>query len=297
MMKFVAALLVAFVSSGLIAQTTSAPIIIGETLTIKSKTLGELRTINVYLPPAYAEKNRKFPVLYLIDGGLDQDFMHIVGSAHLGAIWARSRSVIIVGVETKDRRRELVGPTSDPALLKQYPTAGSSAKFRAFLRDEVKLLIAAKYRVSGDDAVIGESLAGLFIVETYLREPSLFGGYAAISPSMWWDKEKLSTEAATLLSKSGQKTPPLYVNIANEGAEMQTGLDRLMAALAQKSSWCYAPKPALTHATIYHSTAPEALQFLFPTPVEQDPQSGFEIECAKQGQNMRPAGAEREASE
>lgn len=261
----------------------AGPITIGETVTIESKALNEERKVNVYLPAAYQKSDQRFPVLYLIDGGLDQDFLHIAGSSHLGSIWARSQSVIIVGVETKDRRKELVGPTYDPAQLKQYPTAGSSARFRQFLRDEVKPLIAAKYRISGDDAVMGESLAGLFIIETYLREPSLFDRYAAISPSMWWDKEKLSLEAATLVAERSPASRPLYVNIANEGAEMQSGLDRLLTALAQQSSWCYVPQPAMTHATIYHSTAPEALQFLFPTPVEQDPQSGFGIKCAKKG--------------
>ena len=44
-------------------------------------------------------------------------------------------------------------------------------------------------------------------------------------------------------------------------------------------TWCYAPHQQLTHATIYHSVSPEALQYLFPTPVEQDPQSGFDIAC------------------
>ncbi len=283
MMRFIASVLLALISSAAMTKDEAAPIVIGETLTIRSAALNEARTINIYLPPGFAEPGRKFPVLYLIDGGIDQDFLHIAGSAHLGSIWARSRSVIIVGVETKDRRKELVGPTSDPALLKQYPTAGSSAAFRQFLRDEVKPLIAEKYPISGDDAVIGESLAGLFIVETYLREPSLFGRYAAISPSLWWDKEKLSFEAATLVAERSPASRPLYVNIANEGGEMQSGLDRLLTALAQQSGWCYVPQPAMTHATIYHSTAPEVLQFLFPTPVEQDPQSGFDIKCTKKG--------------
>ena len=50
-----------------------------------------------------------------------------------------------------------------------------------------------------EDAVIGESLAGLFIVETYLREPALFDRYAAVSPSLWWDGQALSREAVALL--------------------------------------------------------------------------------------------------
>ena len=80
-----------------------------------------------------------------------------------------------------------------------------------------------------------------------------------------------------------QKPHRLYLTIANEGREMQIGVDRLVSALnadpREGRAWCYAPHPDLTHATIYHSVSPEALQFLFPTAVEQDPKSGFDLSC------------------
>lgn len=34
---------------------------------------------------------------------------------------------------------------------------------------------------------MGESLAGLFIVETLLAEPVLFDHYVALDPSVWWN--------------------------------------------------------------------------------------------------------------
>lgn len=52
---------------------------LGETFAIASKILGEQRTINVYLPPDYA-KGGTFPVLYMPDGGIDEDFPHVVGA-------------------------------------------------------------------------------------------------------------------------------------------------------------------------------------------------------------------------
>lgn len=265
------------------AAAQVSPIAIGQSHSVVSRHLGDARRINIYLPPGYeAASEQRYPVLYLIDGGLDQDFLHVVGSSHLGALWGRSQPVIVVGVETKDRRRELVGPTADPELLKKYPTAGQSAAFRAFLRDEVKPLVARSYRVSGEDAVIGESLAGLFIVETWLREPALFDRYAAISPSLWWDKEALSREAASLLAKTRAERPALYLTIANEGTEMQAGMDRLMALLSGQPlhRWCYAPRPQTTHATIYHGVVPEALQYLFPTAVAPAAETGFLLSCS-----------------
>lgn len=265
------------------AAAQPVPISIGETHKIASKPLAQDRVVNVYLPSGYGTSGKSYPVLYLIDGGLDQDFLHIIGTTALGALWARSQDVIVVGIATKDRRRELTGPTQDAALLKQYPTAGQSALFRAFIRDELMPLVAKSYRTSGETGVIGESLAGLFIVETYLAEPDLFDHYAAISPSLWWDDQRLAKASGAQLAKPSAKPHRLYLTIANEGAEMQQGIDRLVAALAgspkDRGSWCYAPHQQFTHATIYHSVSPEALQYLFPTGVEQDPQSGFDIAC------------------
>jgi predicted alpha/beta superfamily hydrolase len=257
------------------------PITIGTSLTIASKPLGESRRVNVVLPASYAKATGKqFPVLYLIDGGVDQDLLNVAGVALNGGIWGRSADAIIVGIETKDRRRELVGPTGDPELLKKYPTAGSSAAFRAFIRDEVKPLIERNYRTSGQDAVIGESLAGLFIVETYMAEPALFDGYAAIDPSLWWDKEALSKLAATKIG-ARQKSRPLYIAIAKEQSEEPAAVSRVIAAVrADGARLCFNPRPDLTHATIYQQLSPQALQFLLP-PAEAPPAAfGFEVSCS-----------------
>lgn len=262
------------------ATLRQRPITIGEELTIASSTLGEDRRIAVYLPADYAEGSKRYPVLYLIDGGVDQDFLHIAGTTQLNAIWGRSEPVIVVGIETVNRQSELTGPTHAPDLLKTYPKAGHSADFRRFIRDEVMPLITTRYRGNGQQGVIGESLAGLFIVETALREPGLFQRYAAISPSLWWDDESLPKAASGLLGKA---SPAIYLDIADEGGAMDQGYDQVVKALAANapmgSHWCAVKHPALAHSTIYHAVSPQALQFLFP--VEGKPVEGQEMprEC------------------
>ena len=278
-------LLAAIVAMGIWSSAVAAaPIQIGVSHRVNSKPLGEMRVVNVALPASYAKApTRRYPVIYLIDGGVGQDLLHVTGTVHLGALWGRSQEAIVVGVETKDRRRELVGPTRDPALLKKYPTAGKSAAFRAYLREEVKPLVAANYRTSGRDVVVGESLAGLFIVETYLAEPGLFGGYGAISPSLWWDEEALSKIAAGRIGKR-QAGRPLYLTIADEGTTMQAGVDRVVTGLrGGAKGWCYAPRPDLTHATIYHTVLPSALGFLLPPAEAPAPEFGFEVKCLAKG--------------
>jgi predicted alpha/beta superfamily hydrolase len=264
------------------SKAASDPLIIGTTHTLHADDLGEDRTINIVLPASYAKQpSRRYPVLYLIDGGLDQDLLHIAGVVRLGAIWGRSAEAIVVGIETKDRRRELVGPTQDPDLLKKYPTAGSSANFRAFIRKRVKPFVATRFRTNGRDAVLGESLAGLFVVETYLNEPNLFGSYGAIDPSFWWDKEALSQIAPQKIGEA-QKGLPLFLAIAKEQTEQPAGYQRTMAALRSKeTSFCLTLRPEQTHATIYQHTSPEAVQFLMPPAEAPDAQFGFSIRCTE----------------
>ena len=266
------------------AAPAATPITLGTSFALDSKALGDRRAVNVVLPAGYAANpKRNYPVLYVIDGGVDQDLIHVAGTVLLGAVWGRNQDAIVVGVETRQRRRELVGSTADPATRKQYPEAGHSGLFRAFLRDQVKPLIAARYRTNGRDAVIGESLAGLFIVETWLTEPALFGGYGAISPSLWWDKEALSLSAAARIG-ARQAGHPLYLAIANEGTTMQAGVDRLVGGLGKAAKgYCYAPRADLTHATIYHAVSPSALAFLLPPDQAPDPAFGFDVKCAVKG--------------
>jgi predicted alpha/beta superfamily hydrolase len=260
----------------------SQPIEIGTSFTLQSKSLGEARTVNIVLPAGYAKHpDRRYQVLYLIDGGVDQDLIHIAGVEQLGAAWGRSGDAIIVGIETKDRRKELVGPTSDPELLKKYPTAGSSAAFRAYIRDEVKPFVERNYRTDGTDAVIGESLAGLFIVETYLAEPALFDAYGAISPSLWWDKEALSKTVAARLGDR-QKGRRLYLAAADEGPEMVAPVRRLVDGLkAKERGWCFVRRDDLSHSTIYQQLSPQALQYLLPPAEAPPPEYGFKVQCTE----------------
>jgi len=111
------------------------PVVIGQSYALPSALMGQTREINVWLPPGYERSGQTYPVLYLLDGGQDQDFHHISGIAQLGTIVGTTRDVIVVGVASVDRRNELALPTEDPELIARYPTqaspiasAGSSAK-------------------------------------------------------------------------------------------------------------------------------------------------------------------------
>ena len=254
------------------------PLTIGETVTLEA--LGSERSVNIVLPPDYAEDpDRRWPVIYQLDGAMGQDLMMGAGLMRWGALWGRSEDAIIVGIETRNRQRELLPPTADEAESTRWPTAGESAAFRQWIADTVKPMVEARYRHDGRAFLVGESAAGHFVVETWVAAPRLFTGYAAISPSLQWDFEALSRRP---LSKDAR--PPLYLSLADEGGATESGMMRLLGALPQSQPYCFSDRrKELRHATALHGLLPEALQYLLPTGVDYLEEHGFTLRCEKRG--------------
>ena len=191
-LRSVAILIVALASpsASVVGQTASepAPLTIGETFTLASEVLGEVRTINVYRPPAYGDTSAApRPVLYMPDGGISEDFLHIAGLLQISVLNGTMRPFLLVGIENTERRRDLTGPTRVAKDSSIAPRVGGSAAFRRFIRTELMPEINARFRTTAESAIMGESLAGLFVVETFLHEPDLFDTYIAFDPSLWWN--------------------------------------------------------------------------------------------------------------
>jgi predicted alpha/beta superfamily hydrolase len=238
--------------------------VIGETLTLDSKALGERRVVNVYLPPDYATSGARYPVLYMPDGGLGEDFPHVVGSVDVSIKNAVIRPVIVVGVENTERRRDLPGATTVAEELEAAPRAGGSDAFRAFLRDELKPFIAERFRTSGESAIIGESLAGLFVVETFLVEPTLFDGYIAADPSVWWNEQTLVRGAADRLAAWPGGARVLYVATSGEmKGDLALLTDALRAAAIADLTWVHEPMPDARHGTVFPTAALHGIRMLF----------------------------------
>lgn len=238
-----------------------------ETFTMLSAVLGEVRRINVWLPEVYDPAgDAGFAVLYMPDGGVEEDFPHVVATVD-SAIRAREmRPVLVVGIENTERRRDMTGPTrvhGDSAIA---PRVGGSAAFRRFIADELIPEIERRYNVTGERAIIGESLAGLFIVETFLERPELFGTCIALSPSLWWNGEELTRTAADRLRAHPDLHAALYLSSAGDdvGAEAARLADVLRANAPAGLRWAYRPRPDLEHATIYRAEAPRVLREWLP---------------------------------
>jgi predicted alpha/beta superfamily hydrolase len=241
------------------------PLVIGDSFVLESTALGEARRINVFVPTIYGEPiGEPMPVLYMPDGGLGEDFLHIAGLVQVLVCNGGMRPFIVVGIENTQRRRDMTGPTSNPEDREIAPAVGGSAPFRRFIREELKPAVRARYDITEESAILGESLAGLFVVETLLLEPDLFDAYIAVDPSLWWDNAALVTGA-----ESGRRTAPpgkrLFLASSDE-PELAGLTGRLAAALASPDCR-HAPMPEESHATIFHPAALRGLrEVLAPDP-------------------------------
>jgi uncharacterized protein len=243
-----------------------APLTIGETFTIESQVLGETRRINVYRPPVFGQPvDAPLPVLYMLDGGLAEDFLHVAGLVQVSVGNGTMRPFLLVGIENTQRRRDLTGPTDSAEDKKIAPVVGGSVAFRRFVRSELMPAVTARYRTTGETAIIGESLAGLFVVETFFLERDLFGTYIAFDPSLWWNNGALVKSAADRLRAGATRPVTLYLAASREDrSDLTQQLAGLLRANAPATvTWHFEPMPDETHATIYHPAALAAFRYLF----------------------------------
>lgn len=255
--------------------TAATPLIIGDAFTIDSAVLHEQRRVNVYTPTNYGERfTSPLPVLYMLDGGLDEDFLHIAGLVQILVSNGGMRPFMLVGIPNTQRRRDMTGPTLSEEDKKIAPVVGGSAAFRRFIREELMPSVCSRYRTTNEAAIVGESLAGLFVIETLFLEPDLFSTYIAFDPSLWWNNEELLGTAESRIAawSAGPKT--VFVASSNEPALARVA-GRLAAAFdthrAGHIDFHYARLPEELHATIHHPAALLAFRTVFPPPTVSRP--------------------------
>lgn len=221
------------------AQRTqpSEPFTIGVTETIRSERLKEDRLLNIALPQGYhPDSSARYPVIYLLDGSADEDFIHITGLAQFAAFeWiAWVPPSIVVGIANVDRKRDLTYPTTDAKDKADFPTTGGSAVFMDFIGEELIPFIETNYRTAPDRMLIGQSLGGLFAAEVLLKQPALFQRYLIVSPSVWWDDGSLLKVEPAVVRDPALAPQQVYIAVGKEGKVMVKGAKQL-AALAKKS--------------------------------------------------------------
>lgn len=252
-----------------ISFAQSKPFVLGVIEEMNSKELDEKRVLNIYLPEGYKQNDTThYPVIYLLDGSADEDFIHIAGLVQFNSFeWVnRVPKSIVVGIATVDRRRDYTEPSKVPEEQKAFPTSGGSAKFIAFIEKELQPFIQKKFRTTSSKTIIGQSLGGLLATEILLTKPALFNKYIIVSPSLWWDNASLLQGKVT--NWSINDSLQVYIAVGKEGLTpgstprvMEVDANLLfekVKALSPRIQCYFDYLPDENHATILHQAVNNA---------------------------------------
>lgn len=257
----------------------SSALTIGLIEKLASKELGEERTISIYLPEDYNKNDTtKYPVIYILDGGVNEDFIHLAGIIRFNTQpWInRFPRSIIVGIENTNRKRDFVFSVPNLDFVEKmgfkkesFPVQGS-AKYIAFLEKELQPYISKKYKTTAQKTVIGESLAGLLATEILLKHRNLFNTYIIVTPSLWWGNESLLAEAPKLLKTGNNSNVQVYVGACNKEEDLTMYNDafalgevlKLDGVNLKQVHFDYMPNEI--HSTAIHQAVYNAFKLLYP---------------------------------
>lgn len=275
-------LLISLTTNAQVKTSQSKPLIIGNIDQLYSNILSENRVLNIYLPEGYKNTDStRYPVIYILDGSIDEDFFHIAGIVQYNNFpWInRVPKSIVVGIANVDRRRDFTGP-SNFAIDKQLaPTGGGSAKFISFIEQELQPYINKNYNTNHQNTIIGQSFAGLLATEILFTKPTLFNKYIIVSPSLWWNDGALLKTNPQILSANFNTPISIYIGVGKEGLspgwdnhvmEVDANLlaEKIKEGKSKSVKVYFDYLPLENHATVTHQAVFNAFRLLYP-PTEE----------------------------
>lgn len=173
------------------------------------------------------QKNQKLPAIYALDAGYG-----IAGPmAQMMAGVGTMSPVYVVSVgygegEVNWRRTDLLHQSVTDGGVTY---GGGGAKFQAFLTEELRPFLEAKYPLDPTKAILfGHSFGGLFAAHVLAESPDAFDGYVIGSPSVWIDPQML-TKLVGGAKRSGHR---VFVGVGEkEDSKMRDGVSQLIAIL------------------------------------------------------------------
>lgn len=260
------AMLGPFAATGLAGQEASEadPVIIAHRHTVHSSVLGEDRPISVALPQGY-DSTEAYPVIYVMDG--PGHLVHTLGAVGMLSQNGRMPQSIIVAIANTEGNRGLnmTPPLTEPQ--DNGPPMGGADGFKAFMRDELKPWVEARYSTRAYDILIGHSFGGLFISHVLNTEPDLFDAYISISPSLWYDEERFVASMDDMFERFPDARGRLYMTMGNEGGDMLSGAWHLTGILEKHAPptfrWSWRHMPDETHGSVPTRSTYDGLEWVF----------------------------------
>jgi tetratricopeptide (TPR) repeat protein len=221
------------------AQNGGTSNIVGTNHFIDSEILGEKRQVQIYLPSDYTETDKKYPVLYVLDG--QQYFNYGVSLSKTFKQFDLTPEFITVGINTSYPQR--------------YTHFGNDMdKFIEFMDAELLLYIKENFRTNNENLLFGWQYAGSLGFNIMLNNAIPFNGYFLASP--FPIKDKVEALDSALIANT-----TLYFSVSPDEYEVNHGTEKLDSLLSSKKirglDWSYLKLINEEHrstgyATLYH---------------------------------------------
>lgn len=147
--------------------------------------------VHVFLPRSYAAADRRYPVLYLLEGntafwpgGIAQQTWDVGGVLSSLAAEGRIRELIVVAIHPVNRDQEY----THADWAEGTRDWGGLDDFLRYLADDLKPWVDRNYATAPgprDTALVGAAHGGLAALYAACSRPGAFGKAGCVSPSFW----------------------------------------------------------------------------------------------------------------
>lgn len=197
-------LTVVFVQAQTKLTATPITLTLGDEFKMQSKVLNEERTLLIHTPSDYETSNKKYPVIYVLDG--NSHFSHTINASNVLREFERMPESIIVGIPNNlgTRGRDL---------------ASQKDNFKKYIKEEVIPFVNKTYRTNKIKTLFGHSLGGVFTLNFLATEPEIFDNYIAASPVVQIFNSELQSRFVTFFKEHPTINKSVYFTLTEATAE------------------------------------------------------------------------------
>ena len=218
---------------------------------LRSSNVEQEFRIFVALGHGYANSDKAYPVLYLLDA--NAVFGTVTETARFLAMLKEIPEIIIVGIgypidsfteaaafRTRDYTITTVDTWYQETLKAVQPDApeyvgsGGAANFLQFIGKELMPFINTTYRTIPEDSTIcASSFGGLFALYALFHQPHTFRRYIIGSPTVWWDESAILNYEKDFAANNTSLSAKVFMSVGScESDRMVAGFQE-MAGIMQ----------------------------------------------------------------
>jgi predicted alpha/beta superfamily hydrolase len=198
-------------------QITSVVLDSSQIFTIYSPTNKQNYRIQARLPGSYQNNpSKKYPVIIKVDGQWD---FPLAASVFNNIYFdGQMPETIIIGIDWADvkgnvhaiRARDLL-----PAPMGSFANSGHAKKFVEVLEKEIIPELNNRFRLNGQEFLLGGSWGGTFVTFALLEQPNIFDGAIAIAGDYKTASEVFDKQIKSLSGSNALDGKRLYIGVGN----------------------------------------------------------------------------------